>query len=43
MSATPPAPQGASPALGRDTSSVLAAAGYDDQQIDALRQARVVV
>ncbi|HEX5370822.1 MAG TPA: CoA transferase, partial [Dehalococcoidia bacterium] len=42
MSATPPAPQGASPVLGRDTSSVLAAAGYDEQQIDALRQARVV-
>jgi crotonobetainyl-CoA:carnitine CoA-transferase CaiB-like acyl-CoA transferase len=42
MSATPPAPQGASPPLGRDTDAVLAAAGYDARQIEALRQARVV-
>ncbi len=42
MSKTPPAPQGASPTLGRDTTAVLAAAGYDEQQIEALRQARVV-
>jgi crotonobetainyl-CoA:carnitine CoA-transferase CaiB-like acyl-CoA transferase len=42
MSATPPAPQGASPPLGRDTDAVLKAAGYAEAEIAALRDAGVV-
>ena len=42
MSVTPPAPQGASPSLGRDTAAVLASAGYSEDDIAALRESGVV-
>jgi crotonobetainyl-CoA:carnitine CoA-transferase CaiB-like acyl-CoA transferase len=42
MSATPPAAQGASPPLGRDTDAVLASAGYGESEVSALREAGVV-
>ena len=37
MSATPPAPQGASPPLDADTNAVLAEYGYDEDEIASLR------
>ena len=42
MSATPPAPSSASPPLGRDTDAILAALGYDEAAIGALREGAVI-
>jgi crotonobetainyl-CoA:carnitine CoA-transferase CaiB-like acyl-CoA transferase len=43
MSATPPAPQGAAPPLGRDTDTILAAAGYSDTEIATMREAGMIL
>lgn len=42
MSASPPAPSSASPPLGRDTDAILAALGYDEAAISAMREAAVI-
>jgi len=42
MSKTPPAAQGASPPLGRDTDSILASLGYSDEEIDNMRSCGVI-
>jgi formyl-CoA transferase len=42
MSATPVEAQGASPPLGRDTVSLLASAGYSDDEIGDLRKSGVI-
>ena len=42
MSKTPPAAQGASPPLGRDTDAILTALGYDEAEIAKLRANGVV-
>jgi formyl-CoA transferase len=42
MSVTPPAPQGASPPLGKHTDALLAAAGYSPQEIAGLRSSGVI-
>ncbi|MBT5773453.1 MAG: CoA transferase [Dehalococcoidia bacterium] len=42
MSESPPQAQGAAPPLGRDTDTVLTAAGYSEDELTALRAAGVV-
>jgi CoA:oxalate CoA-transferase len=42
MSVTPPEAQGASPVLGKHTDELLLAAGYPQEQLDDLRQRRVI-
>ena len=42
MSVSPPKPQGASPPLGRDTDAILTAAGYDEEQLAAMRAAGAI-
>ncbi|MPZ99667.1 MAG: hypothetical protein GEU80_10095 [Dehalococcoidia bacterium] len=37
MSASPPAAQGASPPLGRDTDAILSSVGYSAEEIEAMR------
>jgi crotonobetainyl-CoA:carnitine CoA-transferase CaiB-like acyl-CoA transferase len=43
MSATPPAPQGAAPPLGRDTDAILTAAGYSDPEIATMRATGMIL
>jgi len=43
MSATPPRAERASPPLGRDTVEVLAEAGFDASEIEALRAAGAIM
>jgi CoA:oxalate CoA-transferase len=42
MSLTPPAAQSAAPPLGRDTDSILSAAGYSAEEIESMRAAGLI-
>jgi crotonobetainyl-CoA:carnitine CoA-transferase CaiB-like acyl-CoA transferase len=43
MSVTPPAPQGASPPLGRDNEAILTQAGYSAEEIEAMRSSGAIL
>ena len=42
MSATPTAPQGSSPPLGRDTDAIVASAGYSEEELADLRSRGII-